>query len=51
MNLGLPVGLRHMMTGVQDPWLSMLSAGLKAEEEAMGGWLAWGKERKREDES
>lgn len=34
------VGLRHMMTGVQDPWLSMLSAGLKAEEEAMGGWLA-----------
>lgn len=32
------VGLRHMMTGVPDPWLSTLGAGLKAEEE-MDGWL------------
>lgn len=32
------VGLRHMMTGVPDPWLSTLRAGLKAEEEdAMEG--------------
>lgn len=38
--LGLPVGLRHMMTGVPDPWLSMLMAGLKAEEDAEDGWLA-----------
>lgn len=34
------VGLRHMMTGVPDPWLSTLRAGLKAEEEAIDGWLA-----------
>lgn len=31
------VGLRHMMTGVPDPWLSMLRAGLKAEVEVMDG--------------
>lgn len=36
---GLPVGLRHMMTGVPDPWLSTLREGLKAEEEAVEGWL------------
>lgn len=29
----LPVGLGHMMTGVTGPWLSQLTAGLKAEEE------------------
>lgn len=33
------VGLRHMMTGVPDPWLSTLGAGLKAEEEETDGWL------------
>lgn len=33
------VGLRHMMTGVPGPWLSMLAAGLKADEEDMVGWL------------
>lgn len=33
------VGLRHMMTGVPDPWLSTLREGLKAEEEAVEGWL------------
>lgn len=33
------VGLRHMMTGVPDPWLSTLRAGLKAEEDAIEGWL------------
>lgn len=31
------VGLRHMMTGVPEPWLSTLGAGLKAEETE--GWL------------
>lgn len=31
------VGLRHMMTGVPDPWLSTLAAGLKAEDEARDG--------------
>lgn len=34
------VGLRHMMTGVPDPWLSTLREGLKAEEDAIEGWLA-----------
>lgn len=34
------VGLRHMMTGVPDPWVSTLREGLKAEEDAMEGWLA-----------
>lgn len=34
------VGLRHMMTGVPDPGLSTLRAGLKAEEDAVEGWLA-----------
>lgn len=34
-----------MMTGVPDPWLSTLRAGLKAEEDAIEGWLAWGTER------
>lgn len=36
----LPVGLRHMMTGVPGPWLSIPIAGLKAEEDAVEGWLA-----------
>lgn len=36
----LPVGLRHMMTGVPDPWLSTLRAGLKAEDDTEG-WLTW----------
>lgn len=39
-NERLPVGLRHMMTGVPDPWLSTLRDGLKAEE-ARKGWLSW----------
>lgn len=34
------VGLRHMMTGVPDPWLSTLREGLKAEEDAIQGWVA-----------
>ncbi len=42
---GLPVGLRHMMTGVPDPWQSTLRAGLKAEEDAIEGWLAWREQR------
>lgn len=29
-----------MMTGVPDPWLSTLREGLKAEEDAIEGWLA-----------
>lgn len=34
------VGLRHMMTGVPDAWLSTLREGLKADEDAIEGWLA-----------
>lgn len=45
--VGLPVGLRHMMTGVPDPWLSTLRAGLKAEEDAIEGWLAWKMEERK----
>lgn len=34
------VGLRHMMTGVPDPWLSTLREGLKVDEHVMERWLA-----------
>lgn len=40
---GLPVGLRHMMTGVPDTGLSTLRDGLKMDEDVMEGWLAWGR--------
>lgn len=46
--VGLPVGLRHMMTGVPVPWLSTLREGLKAEEDAIEGWPAWGMEITKE---
>lgn len=32
------------MTGVPDPWLSMLRAGLKAEVDVMDGWLTYKEE-------
>lgn len=39
-----------MIIGVPDPWLSTLREGLKADVEAMDGWLAWRRERMGQSE-